>query len=257
VTARPPSRQPPPASGEPLDAWPDAGAGAGGGAIVDIDGTLVDTSYEHTLAWGRAFAEHGVDVARWRIHRHNGMGGDQLVAAVAGDAVEARLGDAIRASEAQRYAELIDEVTPLPGARDLLAGLRSLGYRVVLASSAHREEVERYVAMLDAHELVDAWTSAADVERTKPHPELVATAAERLPGAGTLVMIGDTAWDAVAAARAGLPSIGLLSGGFGAAELRDAGCAAVYADAGDLAANLKDALTAAAAARSTHGAPVV
>ncbi len=257
MTAQPPPRQPPPASGEPLDAWPDAGAGEGGGAIVDIDGTLVDTSYQHTVAWGRAFAEHGVEVAHWRVHRHNGMGGDQLVAAVAGDAVEARLGDAIRESESHRYAELIAEVRPLPGARDLLAGLRSLGYQVVLASSAGRAEVERYVAMLDAEELVAAWTTAADVERTKPHPDLVATAAERLPGAGTLVMIGDTAWDAVAAARAGLPSIGLLSGGFGAAELQDAGCAAVYADAADLAANLQAALTAAAAARSTHGAPVV
>jgi HAD superfamily hydrolase (TIGR01549 family) len=253
VTARP-SRQPPPAAGEPLDAWPDAGAGEGGGAIVDIDGTLVDTNYQHTLAWGRAFAEHGIHVAHWRIHRHNGMGGDQLVAAVAGDAVEARLGDALRRSESHRYAELIAEVTPLPGARDLLAGLRSLGYRVVLASSAQPDEVERYVAMLDAHEFVDAWTSAADVERTKPHPDLVATAAERLPGARTLVMIGDTAWDAVAAAQAGLPSIGLLSGGFGAAELRDAGCVAVYADAAELTANLKDALDTASASRNTAAA---
>jgi HAD superfamily hydrolase (TIGR01549 family) len=249
------SQPPPPASGELLEAWPDAANGAGGGAIVDIDGTLVDTSYQHTLAWGRAFAEHGVEVAHWRIHRHNGMGGDQLVAAVAGDALEARLGDAIRESESRRYAELIDEVALLPGARELLAGLRGLGYRVVLASSAAREEVERYAAMLDAHALVDSWTSAADVERTKPHPDLVVTAGERLRGAHTLVMIGDTAWDAVAARRAGMPSIGLLSGGFGAAELHDAGCAAVYSDAAELAANLKDALDTASASRAASAIP--
>ena len=254
MTAQPPPRQPPPASGEPLDAWPDAGAGDGGGAIVDIDGTLIDTNYQHTLAWGRAFAEHGVDVAHWRIHRHNGMGGDPLVAAVAGDAVEARLGAAIRESESCRYAELIDEVRPLPGARELLAGLHRLEYRVVLASSADREEVERYVAMLDASQLVDAATSADDVERTKPHPDLVAAAAERLPGARTLVVIGDSAWDAVAAKRAGLPSIGLLSGGFGSAELHGAGCVAVYADAAELAANLRDALATASASRTTAAA---
>lgn len=250
MTAQPPPRQPPPAAGEPLDAWPDTDA-TDGGAIVDIDGTLVDTSYQHTLAWGRAFADHGLEIARWRIHRHNGMGGDQLVAAVAGDAVEARLGDALRESEVRRYGELIDEVRPLPGARDLLAGLRSSGYRVVLASSAHREEVEHYVELLSARDLVEAWTTSADVDRTKPHPDLIETAAERLGGARRLVMIGDTAWDAVAATDAGVPSIGLLSGGFGAAELRDAGCAAVYTDAADLAAHLEDALTTAAGAAAT------
>jgi HAD superfamily hydrolase (TIGR01549 family) len=248
VSEQPPRRQPPPPAGEPLDAWPDTGAG-GRGAIVDIDGTLVDTNYQHTVAWGRAFADHGVEVPHWLIHRHNGMGGDQLVAAVAGDEVEERLGDALRESESRRYGELIDEVGLLPGARDLLAGLRRLGYRVVLASSAKHDEVERYVSMLEADELVDDWTTSADVDRTKPHPDLIATAAERLDGVHGLVMIGDTAWDALAAGRAGVPSIGLLSGGFGAAELRDAGCAVVYADAADLAEHLEEALAAATAAR--------
>ncbi len=229
----------------------DAGKHTHGGAIVDIDGTLVDTSYQHTVAWGRAFADHGVEVAHWRIHRHNGMGGDQLVAAVAGDDVEERVGEALRESEARRYAELIDEVRPLPGARDLLARLGTLGYRVVLASSAHRDEVERYVELLGAHDLVETWTTSADVERTKPHPDLIATAAGRLEGADRLVVIGDTTWDVVAANRAGLPSIGLLSGGFGAAELRDAGCSCVYTDAAELAVHLEDAL---AAARDTAGA---
>jgi phosphoglycolate phosphatase-like HAD superfamily hydrolase len=223
-------------------------AARAGGAIVDIDGTLVDTNYQHTVAWGRAFADHGVDVSHWRIHRHNGMGGDQLVAAVAGDEVEERLGDAVRESESRRYAELIDEVGLLPGGRELLAGLRGLGVRVLLASSAKPGEVERYVDMLDARELVDGWMTGADVERTKPHPDLVAAAAERMKDSGPLVMIGDTAWDAVAAAKTGVPSIGLLSGGFGAAELRDAGCAVVYTDAAELAEHLEEALAAATAA---------
>ena len=152
-----PVRQPPPAAGEPLDAWPAAEAGTAVGAIVDIDGTLVDTSYHHTVAWGRAFADHGVDVPLWQVHRHNGMGGDQLVAAVAGVDVEERLGDRIRESETERYAELIGEVQPLPGARDLLRRLKQGGHRVVLASSAKSDEVEHYVDLLDARSLVDAW----------------------------------------------------------------------------------------------------
>jgi beta-phosphoglucomutase-like phosphatase (HAD superfamily) len=249
--SQPPPRQPPPAAGEPLDAQPtQEEAGAAVGVILDIDGTLVDTNYQHTIAWGRAFADHGVDVPLWRIHRHNGMGGDQLVAAVAGDDVEERLGDAIRESEGRRYAELVDEVRPLPGGRDLLTALRGIGCPVVLASSAKQDEVERYVDMLDAREIVDAWTTGADVEQTKPHPDLITAAAERLPDTATAVVIGDTAWDAVAAGRAGFASIGVLSGGFGAQELRDAGCIEVFTDAADLAAHLEPALEAARSART-------
>ena len=240
-----PPRQPPPAAGEPLDAQPTKEeAGVAVGVILDIDGTLVDTNYQHTIAWGRAFSDHGVDVALWRIHRHNGMGGDQLVAAVAGDEVEERLGDAIRESEGRHYGELIEEVRPLPGGRDLLTALRGMGCPVVLASSAKPEEVEHYVDLLDARELVDAWTTGGDVDRTKPHPDLVATAAERLPDTPGVVVIGDTAWDAVAADRAGFTSIGVLSGGFGAQELRDAGCIEVFTDAADLAEHLESALEA-------------
>jgi HAD superfamily hydrolase (TIGR01549 family) len=245
MTSQTPSRQPPPPAGEPLDAWPMAEGRDVVGAIVDIDGTLVDTNYQHTIAWGRAFADHGVDVPLWRVHRHNGMGGDQLVAAVAGDAVEERLGDRIRDSEARRYGELIGEVKLLPGARELLVGLHRRGHRVVLASSAKLEEVEHYVDLLDARELVDAWTSSGDVDRTKPHPDLIATAAERLPDSDRLVVIGDTTWDAVAAEQAGLPAIGLLTGGFGAEELREAGCRGIYTDAAELAASLDQALAEA------------
>jgi phosphoglycolate phosphatase-like HAD superfamily hydrolase len=246
MSPEPPPRQPPPPAGEPLDAWPEPDAREVVGAIVDIDGTLVDTNYQHTIAWGRAFADHGVDVPLWQVHRHNGMGGDQLVAAVAGDDVEARLGDEIRETEGKRYAELIDEVTLLPGARDLLVGLRQRGHRTVLASSAKPEEVERYVDLLEARDLVEAWTSGADVDRTKPHPDLIAGAVDRLDPAMRLVVIGDTSWDAVAAGKAGLPAIGLLSGGFGADELREAGCRCVYADAAALAAALDEALADAA-----------
>ena len=130
---------------------------------------------------------------------------------------------------------------PLPGARALLEGLHRLGYRVVLASSAKRPEVDHYLDLLEARRLVDGATSGDDVERTKPEPDLVSVAMERLAETECHLMIGDTTWDAIAAARAGVPTIGLLSGGFGEDELRGAGCDPVYPDAAALAADLERA----------------
>src|SRR5204862_1197681 len=177
--------------------------------------------------WYRAFREHGVTPQLWRIHRHIGMGGDQLVAAVAGGEVERRLGDAIRESEDEIYMTLIDEVKPLDGARELIADLGRRVDRVVLASSAKEHEVDRYLDLLDARELADAWTTSADVEATKPQPDLVHAALSKAGADGGL-MIGDTTWDVEAAGRAAVPSIAVLTGGFGAAELREAGAVAVF-----------------------------
>lgn len=202
-------------------------------AIVDIDGTLVDTNYQHTLSWYRAFRERGVNPPAWRIHRHIGMGGDQLVAAVAGEEVEERSGDAIRESEARLYRELIDEVSPLEGARELLEELRRRDHVVVLASSAKQDEVDHYLDLLEARDLVAAWTTSADVEQTKPQPDLVGAALEKA-GELTGVMVGDTTWDVEAAGRAELKAIGVLTGGFGERELRDAGAVDVFASLPEL-----------------------
>lgn len=197
-------------------------------AIVDIDGTLVDTNYHHAIAWYRAFREHGVSVPVWRIHRHVGMGGDQLVAAVAGDEVEERSGDAIRETEKRLYGELIDEVQPLEGARELLVELKRRGHTLILASSAKADEVDHYLGLLEARELADDWTTSADVEATKPQPDLVAAALDKA-GDLTGMMIGDTTWDVEAAARAELKTVAVLTGGFGEQELREAGAVAVFA----------------------------
>ncbi len=116
-------------------------------AILDIDGTLVDTNYHHAIAWYRAFREHGVTLPVWRLHRHVGMGGDQFVAAVAGEHVEKELGDDIRATQKARYMELIGEVAPFAGARELLAGLKQRGHLLVLASSAKSDEVDYYLEL--------------------------------------------------------------------------------------------------------------
>lgn len=206
-------------------------------AIVDIDGTLVDTNYHHVLAWQRAMAAHGHRVPGWRIHRAIGMGGDQLVGHLLGDDVEAREGDGIRATESERYAEVIGEVRPLPGARDLLGTLREHGLTVVLASSAKEEELEHYLELLDARPIVDAWTSSADVAATKPAPDVVEAALERA-GDRDAVLVGDTVWDVEAAARAGIPAIAVLSGGVGADELREAGAVQVVDDVAALVADL-------------------
>jgi HAD superfamily hydrolase (TIGR01509 family) len=220
-------------------------------AILDVDGTLVDTNYQHAIAWFRALREHGAVVPVWRIHRHIGMGADQIVAAVAGKKFELRYGEQVRATEAELYDELIDEVEPLPGARELVHELRERGHAVTLASSATEPEVERYIELLDVRELIDGYTTSADVERTKPEPDLVqaALAAIDLDGNGAsvdeAVFIGDSTFDCEAARRAGIESIGLLSGGFGADELMAAGAKLVLEDAEELRLELgKTPLTA-------------
>lgn len=203
-------------------------------AILDIDGTLVDTNYHHAIAWHRALRGHGHPIALWRIHRHIGMGGDQIVAALAGEEVEESEGEAIRAAEGEAYGDLIGEVEPMAGAHGLIEDLHREGHSVVLASSAKAEEVEHYLNLLDARELVDAWTIAADVEQTKPEPDLVRAALEKANGEGPALMIGDSVWDVKAASAAEVPTLAVLTGGFSAAELREAGAAEVVESISEL-----------------------
>jgi HAD superfamily hydrolase (TIGR01509 family) len=218
-------------------------------AILDIDGTLVDTNYHHALAWYRAFRRHDIVLPLWRIHRHMGMGGDQLIASLCGKEVEERLGDEIRAAEKDLYMARIEEVEPLPDARRLIEVLKERGHAVVLASSAKSQEVDHYLDLLDARELVDGWTTAADVERTKPHPDLVAAGLDRA-GGGPGVMVGDSTWDCEAARRCGIPTVGLLTGGFSEQELLDAGAEVVFGSIGDLIDSLDRTPLAAVAASS-------
>jgi HAD superfamily hydrolase (TIGR01509 family) len=196
-------------------------------AILDIDGTLVDTNYHHAVAWFRAFKQNGVVLPIWRIHRHMGMGGDHLVKELTSEAFDEEHGDDVRTAEKALYLALIEEVEPMRGARELIEDLKRLGHHVVLASSAKANEVEHYLGLLNARELADAWTTSADVKATKPEPDLVETAREKA-GGGDAVMIGDTTWDIEAAKRAGIETIAVLTGGFGEAELRDAGAACVF-----------------------------
>jgi HAD superfamily hydrolase (TIGR01509 family) len=208
-------------------------------AILDIDGTLVDTNYHHALAWFRAFRQHGHLLPIWRIHRHIGMGGDQLVKALCGEEIERAQGDDIRAAEKTLYMELIDEVEPLHGARRLIEDLKGRGHGVVLASSAKPDEVEHYLDQLDARDLVDAWTDSGDVEATKPEPDLVLAAVNKLDS-DAAVLVGDSTWDAKAAGRAGIKMVAVLTGGFSEAELREAGAVAVFQSIDDLRERLRE-----------------
>ncbi|HEY1358144.1 MAG TPA: HAD family hydrolase [Thermoleophilaceae bacterium] len=196
-------------------------------AILDIDGTLVDTNYQHALAWYRAFRQSGVVLPIWRVHRHIGMGGDQLVEALAGEEIEQECGDDIRAAEGPLYLAQIEEVEPLEGAKELIRDLKDRGHAVVLASSAKEDEVDHYLDLLDARDAADGWTTSADVEATKPEPDLVTAAIEK-SGGGEAVMVGDSVWDCEAAKRAGIESVGVLTGGFSEQELRDAGAVHVF-----------------------------
>jgi HAD superfamily hydrolase (TIGR01509 family) len=196
-------------------------------AILDVDGTLVDTNYHHAIAWYRAFRQHEKILPIWLIHRHIGMGGDQLVAALAGEKWDEEHGDDVRTAEKALYMALIDEVEPLQGARGLIEDLKDRGHSVVLASSAKESEVDHYLDLLDARELADGWTTSADVDATKPEPDLVKAAIEKA-GGGEALMLGDTVWDVEAAKRAGVETIAVLTGGFSEAELRDAGAGWVF-----------------------------
>jgi HAD superfamily hydrolase (TIGR01509 family) len=195
-------------------------------AILDIDGTLVDTNYHHALAWYHAFRQSEVHLPVWRLHRAIGMGGDKLVPHFIGDR-EQEIGDEIRSAEKALYLKDIYEVEPLEGARDLILDLKDRGFEVVLASSAKAKELDHYLDLLDAREIVDAWTSSADVEQTKPAPDLVRAALEKA-GTDDGVMVGDTPWDVLAAREAGVETVTVLTGGFSEAELREAGAVAVF-----------------------------
>ncbi len=208
-------------------------------AILDIDGTLVDTNYHHAIAWFRAFRQHGLTLPLWRIHRHIGMGGDQLVQSLTSEETDRRIGDDVRAAEAVLYAELIGEVAPMHGARDLIEELKRRGHQIVFASSAKAPEVDHYLNLLDARSLADGWTTSADVETTKPAPDLVRAALHTAGAkAADAAMIGDTPWDAIAAGKVGVPLIAVLSGGFSPAELKEADAEAVYDSVAELVADL-------------------
>ena len=210
--------------------------------VLDVDGTLVDTNYHHVIAWSRALAAFDIAVPLRRVHRAIGMGGDRLVGAVAGDEAERAHGDDLRERWKQEFDAIIDEVHPLPGAQELLAALKERDVRIALASSANPEHAQHAFDLLDAEQYTDTATTSEDAGSSKPDPELVEAAIERLGGLGDAgaCVVGDSVWDVHAAQAAGLPAYAVLTGGVGRDELTEAGAVHVYDDLIDLREHLED-----------------
>ena len=201
--------------------------------IFDVDGTLVDSVGQHAHAWQDAFAEFGHAFELGAVRGQIGKGGDQLLPVFLDQAERERIGGALEARRKeilqQRY---LPSIKGFAKVRELLQALLDRGYRVALASSAKGDELDHYKRLADIEDLVQEQTSSDDAEHSKPYPDIFQAAMRRLSGVApqSAWVIGDTPYDAEAAGKAGLRTIGLLCGGFAEDELRRAGCVAIYAD---------------------------
>jgi HAD superfamily hydrolase (TIGR01509 family) len=221
--------------------------------LFDIDGTLVDSNYLHIHAWQRAFADVGLEVSAWRIHRCIGMDGSTLVSELS-DGADEDVQHRLKDLHTEYYQESAKLLKLLPGARALLERVQQLGLQVVLATSAPEDELKLLREVLDSEDVLSAVTSSEDVDTAKPEPDIVRIALERAGvGCDEAVFVGDAVWDVEACVRAGLSCIGLLSGGVSRDELETAGAAAVFEDAADLLAHLDDTRIAAIAADGRKG----
>lgn len=209
--------------------------------VLDVDGTLVDSVYVHVVAWRQAFADVGIDVPSYRIHRAIGMDGSRLVPEVAGAAAERAVGDEVRERHGQHFDERFGEVCALDGAAELVERLRQRGLTLVVASSGEREQTDRLLDLLGNADLLAERISGSEAEQGKPEPDLIEVALDRA-GSGRAVVVGDAVWDVEAARKAGVPCIGVLTGGFSAGELREAGAAEVVATPRELAERLDEVL---------------
>ena len=227
-----------------------AGNGPGGAelkaALFDVDGTLVDTNYLHTAAWWEAFARAGHDVPMASIHRAVGMGSDRLLDTLLPADRDPAAHESLKNAHSALYQVYWPQLRPLPGAADLIRACHQAGLRVVLASSADPRELDVLREALDAEEAIDAATSAGDVDSSKPAPDLVHVALDQAGiSPAQTVFVGDSVWDAQACQQAGVPCIGVLSGGTSREELLDAGAAAVYGDPAELLATFPGSLKTA------------
>jgi HAD superfamily hydrolase (TIGR01509 family) len=200
--------------------------------LFDIDGTLVDSNDLHVLAWRHAFRRIGVAFSPEVIHAQIGKGGDMLIPALLPGVDEKTQEDLDDAHGEIFKQHFISQVRPFPGARDLLARVRDAGRQVVLASSSSRSDVDFYLDLLDARDLVTATTSADDVEKSKPAPDIFASALNKvaLLGPAEAMVVGDTPYDVEAARKCGIATIAVRSGKFPDESLSNAGAVAIYDD---------------------------
>jgi len=219
-------------------------------AIFDVDGTLIDSNYQHALAWFRAFRRYDITLPLWQLHRAIGMGGDQYVKHVAGGDVEEQHGDALRDAWESEFDTMIDEIQPFEGARSLLEAVKERGFRLVLASSGKSRHVETFLDLFGGQDLADAWTTSDDAENSKPAPDIVQAALDRVERAHG-VMIGDSTWDCIAASKLDVPTLAVRTGGFSTEELTESGAVRVYESLVELRDDLDNTDLAKADSSST------
>jgi HAD superfamily hydrolase (TIGR01509 family) len=215
------------------------------GVLFDVDGTLVDTTYLHAVAWWAALRQHEHDVAMAKIHRAIGMGSDKILDHLLGDDRDRDADEELSAAHGALYGASRERLRPLPGAAALLHACADRGLTVALASSANERELAVLRKVIDAEDAITAATSSADAERGKPAPDILQAALDRSGvDPARAVFVGDSVWDVQAAGELDIACIGLSCGGTGAAELREAGAVAVYEDPAELLAALDDSAIA-------------
>lgn len=209
------------------------------GVLFDVDGTLIDSSYIHTISWWGAFRQHGYDIPMASIHHFVGMGGDRLVDSLLPPGRDKAQDQDVMASHGALYASHWPALRAFDGARELLAACHDRGLAVALASSAREKDLEVMKSILDSDASIDGATSANDAKESKPSPDILVAALKSIGvDAADAVFVGDAVWDMKAAAALGIPAVGVTCGGINAAELREAGAVEVYDGPRDLLQNL-------------------
>ena len=217
----------------------DSKSGQKHGVLFDVDGTLIDSSYFHAIAWWQAFRREGLDIQISAIHRCVGMGGDKLIEHLVPDCTQ-DMQEGLKSAHGAVFSTYWPSLRPFDSARDLLAACADAGLAVGLASSAQERDLNVARRLLDAGTTIDAWTSSNDAEESKPAPDILLACLEKLElSPADVVYVGDAVWDVLAAAAIGVPAIALTCGGISEAELREAGAAEVYDNPRHLLENLE------------------
>lgn len=217
-------------------------------AMFDIDGTLIDSVDIHAMAWQEALQKFGHAIPYARIRRQIGKGGDQLLQTLLSRSRFEQYGEELDHYRGELFKrDYLKLIRPLSMVPELFRRIKQQGTKIVLASSAKRDEVEQYEKLLEVEELVEHETSSDDAERSKPHPDIFQAAMQRLgaPPAEQVLAVGDTPYDAQATAAVSVACLGVLSGGWSRSELRKAGCIAVYCGPADLLARFGETPLAA------------
>ena len=208
--------------------------------IFDLDGTLVDSVKYHAEAWVKAFKEYGYDFSHEKLSQQIGKGSEYIVGELLSSEEAEKLHSDIAKYRKQYYQDnLLEKVQPFPKVKELFETIKADNIKLVLASSAREETIEHYQKLLDIEDLTDGATSTDDVEKSKPEPDIFTSALAKLDGITPeeVIVVGDSPYDAIAAKKIDLTTIGLLGGGFSAETLTDAGCVAIYKDPADLLDN--------------------